>query len=508
MVVQSKHARALITAVVMVAAIMQILDTTIVTVALPHMQGQLRANAEQIGWVLTSYLISSGIFMPLTGYMTDRVGQRTYLMVSIAGFVAASMLCGLAANLDQMVVFRLAQGIAGAGLVPTAQAVLVNAYPPEERGHAMAVFGVGAMVGPIMGPTLGGYLTQVLNWRWTFFINVPVGALALAGAWWFVPDTPKKDRHTDWFGFLFLAVGVASMQFALDRGQQDGWFASHTIQVAMLLSVFGYGCLVLRNWEMGRKAIFRLSVFRDSNFAASSLILALFMFSMYGVLALQPLMLESLLNYPAFTTGLVLAPRGLASMVSMFLAGRLVTRVGARPLIVTGLISVFFGTVVTAQYSPQVDPWWIIWPILIQGFGLGLVFVPLATVSFATLPAADAAEAAGVRQLARTIGGSLGVSVGSAIMAREAQASWNQLGGHLTPFADTVRDFLHSLHLGVHTGGAAVLGHVLDHQARFVGMLDAFDIMAWSVVLALPLMFLIKKGTGRHPGREQAPVER
>ncbi|HKK13460.1 MAG TPA: DHA2 family efflux MFS transporter permease subunit [Gammaproteobacteria bacterium] len=503
MVVQDKRARFLVTAVVMVAAIMQILDTTIVTVALPHMQGQLGANREQIGWVLTSYLISSGIFMPLTGFMTDRFGQRTYLMVSIAGFTVASILCGLAANLDQIVLFRLAQGVAGAGLVPTAQAILVNAYPTEERGRAMAIFGVGAMVGPIMGPTLGGYLTQILNWRWTFFINVPVGLLALAGAWWFVPDTEKRERHPDWIGFAFLAVAVSAMQFVLDRGQQDGWFSSHVIQVSALLSVFGFACLILRNWEMGRHAVFRLSVFRDRNFAASTLVLALFMFSMYGVLALQPMMLESFLGYPAFTTGLALAPRGAASMLSMFLAGRLVNRLGARPLIVTGLACVFFGTLVTAYYTPQVDVWWVVWPILFQGFGLGLVFVPLATVSFSTLPPAEAAEAAGVRQLARTIGGSLGVSVGSAIMAAESQAAWNQLGGHLTPFSTSVSTLMERLHL--HHGAGAVLGRLLGYQAGFQGILDAFYVMGWSIALGLPLLLLIRKGAGQV--RPSEPVE-
>jgi len=499
MTVTDKKSRLIITAVVMVAAVMQILDTTIVTVALPHMQGQLGATSEQIGWVLTSYLISSGIFMPLTGFMTDRFGQKKYLMASIAGFTAASILCGLASSLDSIVVFRLAQGVAGAGLIPSAQAILVNAYPAEERGRAMAIFGVGAMVGPIMGPTLGGYLTQVLNWRWTFFINVPVGILAFVGAAMFVPDTEKRERKADWVGFAFLAIAVASMQYVLDQGQELGWFNSHKIQIVTVVSLFGYLCLILRNWEMGPKAIFDLAVFRDRNFAISTLILATFMFSMYGVLDLQPIMLESLLGYPAFTTGLVLAPRGIASMVSMFLAGRLINRVGARPLVTAGMFSVLFGTLVTTWYSPQVNAWWIVWPILIQGFGLGLVFVPLATVSFATLSPRQSAEAAGIRQLARTIGASLGVSIGGAVMARQSQAAWNQMSGHLTPFSDTLHRYLAPLHLHEHSGRAgAVLGHAIGAQSHFLGILDAFEIMAWSVVVGLPLLLLIRKGTGKH----------
>ncbi|MEZ4334962.1 MAG: MDR family MFS transporter [Myxococcota bacterium] len=482
----------------MAAAVLQILDTTIVVVALPHMQGELQANANQITWVLTSYLISSGIFMPLTGYLTDRLGRRTYLLISIAGFVLASMLCGLAASLDEIVIFRLAQGVAGAGLVPTAQAVLVDVYPPAERGHAMAIFGVGAMVGPILGPTLGGFLTETFSWRWVFFINLPVGILALLGTWRFVPRTEVRRRHSDWLGFGFLVVAVACMQLVLDRGQENGWFGSRTIQVAAALSVFGYLCLILRNLEMGRDAIFDLRVFRDRNFTLSTLVFAVFMFSMYGVLTLQPMMLESLLDYPTFTTGLVLAPRGAAAIVSMFLAGRSINRIGAKPLIVAGIVCTLIGTLVMTRYSLEIDPWWVIWPIVIQGFGLGLVFVPLATVCFATLPPEQSAEAAGVRQLGRAIGASLGVALSSAIVAREGQAAWNQMGGHLTPFSTALREALASLGLGLHDPRAgAVLARLLGREARFEGLLDAYWLLGWSVVVCLPLLMLVEKGVGK-----------
>lgn len=502
MTIRDERKRLWITAVVMSAAVLQILDTTIVVVALPHMQGQLGASADQITWVLTSYLISSGIFMPLTGYMTDRFGRKTYLLASIAGFVAASALCGLATNLDEIVLFRLLQGVAGAGLVPTAQAVLVDVYPPAERGRAMAIFGVGAMVGPILGPTLGGYLTQVLDWRWVFFINLPVGVLALLGAWRFIPQTESRPRRADWLGFGFLAIAVACMQFVLDRGQEDGWFSSHAIQLAALVSVFGFVCLVLRNLELGRDAIFDLGVFRDRNFSVSTLVFAVFMFGMYGVLTLQPMMLESLLGYPSFTTGLVLAPRGIAAMASMFLAGWGINRLGARPLILMGLVSTLFGTLVMTRYTLEIDTWWVIWPMLFQGFGLGLVFVPLATVCFATLRPEQSSEAAGVRQLGRSIGASLGVAVASAVVDREGQAAWNQMGGHLSPFSGALRHALGSLGLGLHdpkTG--ALLGGLLAREARFQGVIDAFVILGWSVVVCLPLLLLLAKGVGRQ-GRD------
>jgi len=498
MVIEKKSTRYLITLVVMAAAVMQILDTTIVTVALPHMQGSLGANADQISWVLTSYLISSGIFMPLTGYLTDRFGQKTYLIVSIIGFTIASMLCGLSVSLNEVLLFRLAQGVAGAGLVPSAQSILINIYPVEERGQAMAIFGVGAMFGPIMGPTLGGYLTQILSWRWTFFINLPVGVLALIGTWLFVPDTEKVERNTDLIGFAFLVVAVACFQIVLDRGQEVGWFSAHLIQITALLSAAAFIALIVRNWVMGSRAIFRLSVFRDRNFASSCLILMVFMLSMYGALDLQPQMLESLMNYPTFTTGILLAPRGFGSMAAMFLAGRMLRRTGARPLMTFGLVCVFIGTYVTTWYSPNVSPLWIAWPIAVQGFGLGFVFVPLATAAFATLPEEDTAEAAGIRQLGRTIGSSVGVSLGSVIMTRQSQAAWNQIGGHISRFNEALQHTLHRLHLGPTSPKAdALLGQMLNHQAHWRGILDAFWVLAFSTLLALPLLLLIQKGVGK-----------
>lgn len=501
MVVEDKRKRLIMAMIVLLAAIMQILDTTIVTVALPHMQGQLSANIDEINWVLTSYLISAGIFMPLTGFLTDRLGQRTYLLWSTAGFTVASMLCGLATSLDQIVFFRLLQGIAGAGLVPSAQAVLVDIYPEDERGKAMAIFGVGAMFGPIMGPTLGGYLTQVLDWRWTFFINLPVGIVAMIGIWMMIPETERKDRRTDWIGFLFLAVAVASMQFVFDRGQQLGWFGSLTIQVMTVTSIFGYLCLILRNHEMGRDAVFDLSIFKDRNYSVSALILAVFMFSLYGVLALQPQMLERFMGYPTFTTGLALAPRGIASMVAMFLAGRLINRVGAKPLIVLGIGLTILGTVAMTWYPLQIDLWWVIWPVVVQGFGLGFVFVPLATVTFATLPKRQSAEAAGVRQIARTIGAGLGVAVSGAIMAREGQAAWNQLGGHITASSQALHDQLGALGLSIHSPLVwAMIGRQIDLQSNFIGLIDAFWMLGWGMAVGLPLLLLLSKGVGRTNG--------
>ena len=500
MVIEDKSTRYLISSVVMISSVMQILDTTIVTVALPHMQGELGANTEQIGWVLTSYLISSGIFMPLTGFFTDRLGRKRFMVWSITGFTLASMLCGLATNVDQIVAFRLLQGVAGAGMMPTAQAVMITIYPEEERGHAMAIFGLGAMVGPIIGPTLGGYVTQILDWRWCFFINLPVGILALIGAIMFLPETEKVRRRIDWFGFAFLVAAIASMQFVLDRGRQDDWFASPLIQIMTLISVFAFVCLILRNLEMGKHAIFRLDVFRDRNFTLSTLIFATVMFGMYGAMALRPQLLERFLDYPTLTTGLVMMPRGVGTMISMQIAGYMVNRSGAKPLVLVGLVLVFIGSWAFTWYSPQIDPWWVIWPGLVQGFGMGLVFVPLSTITFATLPVTLSAEAAGIRQLGRTIGASIGISLSTSVFASQSQVAWNQLGGHVTAFSGAVQHYLGSFNLMPDSAGAGqLLAIELGKQSVFIGMLDAFFMMSLMMVFTLPLLMLLKKGVGRQP---------
>jgi DHA2 family multidrug resistance protein len=497
------YGRAWITAVIMTAAIMQIVDTTIVVVALPHMEGQLSASPDQITWVLTSYLVSSGIMMPLTGYFTDRLGQRRYLLLSIAGFVAASALCGLAASLDEIVAFRLLQGVAGAGLMPLAQAILVNLYPGEERGRAMAIFGVGAMVGPILGPTLGGYLTQVLSWRWTFFINVPIGIVAFLGTWIMVPESRTRARSMDWTGFGFLVLAVSAMQYALDHGTQYGWFGSRTIQIAVFASALGFAALIANGIARGRGAAFDLGLFRDRNYAASSLVFVFFIFSMYGMLALQPMFMESLLDYPTLTTGLVLAPRGLASMLSMLIAGRLINRFGARPLIVVGVLCTSLGTLATTGYDLDVDTWWLVWPLLLQGFGLGFVFVPLGTVAFATLRPDQSAEAAGVRQLVRTIAASIGTAASTAVATRESQVTWNQLRDSINPYNEAVARFLSHLHLHEASHrAAALLGQVLGRQTAVIGMLDAFKMFGLSLLITLPLLLLMKderKGAAAAP---------
>ncbi len=497
MMARAGSERALITVAVMSATVMQVLDTTIVNVALPHMEGQLSAAPDQITWVLTSYLVASGIFMPLTGYFTDRLGQKRYLLLSVLGFVVASALSGLSTSLTEIVVFRLLQGVFGASLVPLSQSILVNTYPPEERGKAMAIWGIGVMIGPILGPTLGGYLTQVLSWRWTFYINVPVGIFSMLAIWRAVPDTKRRPRTMDWFGLVLLSFAIGGLQFVLDRGNQDDWFDSHTIQIAALLSVIGFLGFAWHGLVHRERSLFDLRIFRDRNFSTSSLLLAVFGLGLYGMLVLQPMMLESLLGYPTFTTGLVMAPRGIASMLSMFLVGSLINRTGARPLIVVGILLSIIGTFATTHYNLYISPFWVVWPIVVQGLGMGMIFVPLAAVAFTTLRPEQSAEAAGMYSLLRTIGSSIGISIVTTVMTRQAQVVWNQLGGHLQPFNPSLYLYLDRLHLvPTDPRAAAVLGLELGRQARMVAFADAFTLIAWSFVAMLPMVLLLR-GSGR-----------
>ncbi len=484
----------------MSATVLQALDTTIVNVALPHMQGQLGATPDQIGWVLTSYLVASGVFMPLTGYFADRLGQKNFLLISIFGFVVASALCGISTNLAEIVVFRLMQGIFGAALVPMSQSVMVQTFPSEERGRAMAIWGIGVMVGPILGPTLGGYITEAINWRWTFYINLPVGILSLFLTWRMVPDTPRRERRMDWFGFALLTLAVGGLQFVLDRGSQDDWYGSWAIRGATALCTAGFVGFLYHGFKHPRKALFDPRIFHDRNFATSSLLLAVFGLGMYGAMVLQPMMLESLLNYPASTTGLIMAPRGIASMIGMILVGKLINRVEPRSLIAFGIILSVIGSHAMTMYDLQVDKWWLIWPIVVQGLGLGMIFVPLATVAFATLPTEQSAEAAGVYSLMRTIGSSVGISIAMTVMTRYMQVGWNQIGGKINVFNPALPAYLKRLGLTLgDPASAAVLAHTLARQSQMLGVIDAFKLISLSFVAMLPMVLLIGK-SARKPG--------
>ena len=316
--------KGLITVSIMLATIMQVLDTTIANVALPNMQGSLGAAQDQITWVLTSYIVAAAIMTPVTGWLSDRFGLRELFIVSTAGFVVASMACGFATSLEEMILFRVLQGLFGAALVPLSQTVLLDINPKEEHGRAMAIWGAGIMVGPIIGPTLGGWLTETFNWRFVFFVNLPVGILALAGLIAFLPKSPRRARSFDFFGFAMLSIAIGALQLMLDRGEQVDWFSSAETWIYLGLVISGFWAFVLHVTSGREHPFMEPAMFADSNFVTALVLIFMVGVILLAGLALLPPMLQNLFGYPVVTTGMVLAPRGVGTMISMIVVGRLV----------------------------------------------------------------------------------------------------------------------------------------------------------------------------------------
>lgn len=493
--------KGLITVSIMLATIMQVLDTTIANVALPSMQGSLGAAQDQINWVLTSYIVAAAIMTPVTGWLSDRMGLRELFIASVAGFVVTSMLCGMATSLVEMVTFRTLQGICGAALVPLSQTVLLNINTREEHGRAMAIWGAGIMVGPIIGPTLGGWLTETFDWRFVFYVNLPVGILALAGLILFLPRSPRRERSFDFFGFAMLSIAIGALQMMLDRGEQVEWFSSVETWIYLWLTISGAWAFV---WHItGREHAFMdPHLFRDSNF-----VMALVMIFMVGVillagLALMPPMLQNIFGYPVVTTGMVLAPRGVGTMISMIVVGRLVGKVDARLLILTGLVLTAISLWQMSQFSLNMDARPIIVSGVVQGLGLGLVFVPLSTTAFATLDVKYRADAAALFSLVRNIGSSIGISAVSVMLAHNIIIARGDITSALTPFNPNV-DQMSALGLDPATT-TAILNSTVQTQASFIAYVDDFRLMMYVTIVAIPLVLLLRKPKGAAPAGEAA----
>jgi DHA2 family multidrug resistance protein len=488
--------RGLITASIMLATVMQALDTTIANVALPHMQGALSATLDQVGWVLTSYIIAAAIMTPPTGFLAARFGRKRVFLAAVSGFTIASMLCGAATSLNEMVVFRLLQGAFGAGLVPLSQAVLLDTYPRERHASAMAMWGVGVMVGPILGPTLGGYLTEVYNWRWVFYINLPFGLLALLGILSFVPETARdRGRPLDWFGFTLLSLAIGTLQLMLDRGQSQDWFTSSEIITESVLSaLFLY--LFVVHMLTHRRPFLEPGLFRDRNFSIGLVFIFVVGIILLATLALLPPFLQNLMGYPVVTTGFVLAPRGVGTMIAMLLVGRLSGKVDPRAMILAGLCLTAVSLWEMSQFTLQVDAWSIVRTGVTQGLGLGFIFVPLSTITFATLRPQWRNEGTAMFSLMRNIGSSIGISVMVTLLARNTQANHALLSDQLTPFNSALQAAGHAWAPDT-LAGMLALNSEVTRQAAAIAYLSDFRMMMWVTLLALPLLALLRKPS--HP---------
>ncbi|MBI5889142.1 MAG: DHA2 family efflux MFS transporter permease subunit [Nitrosomonadales bacterium] len=497
--------RVLTAVAVMAATIMQVLDTTIINVALPNMAGQLDATPDNISWVLTSYLIASAIIMPLTGFITDRIGQKRFLLISVAGFVATSMLCGMAASLFQMVLFRFLQGVFGAALVPLSQSIMLQIFPGEQRGKAMAIWAMGVMVAPIMGPTLGGWLTEVISWRWTFYINLPVGIASFILALRHVHDTPTRERRMDWVGFAALATGFGMLQLVLDRGNEDDWFSSSTIVMASIVAAASLLFFVIYTLTGKHHPLFDLRIFKDRNYLVASMIMTTIGIGFFGGMVLQSLYLQNYLGYPTFEAGLYMAPRGLASFLVMVVVGKFSNRVAPRNFIFVGICASILGNYLMTNFSGDISAHELILPMMLQGMGMGLIFVPVSTIAFTTLPKEIAAEAAGIYSLIRAVGSSFGIAILATYFSRSAQQTWSLLRGEISPFNEALRGYLAPLHLGPQDPqGIALAAKAVMHEAQGLAYMDAFWFATANFVLMLPLLLLIrapKKQGGAAPVR-------
>ncbi|EGV33785.1 drug resistance transporter, EmrB/QacA subfamily [Thiorhodococcus drewsii AZ1] len=484
--------RILPAASVMLTTIMAIMDMTIVNVTLPHMMGALGATADQVTWVLTAYIVAEAVTIPLTGWLAARFGRRRVMLVGIAGFVIASAACGLSESLSQMVLFRLIQGIAGAPLIPLSQGVLVTLFPAEQRGKAMAIWGIGVMLGPVLGPTVGGLVTEHLDWRWVFYINLPVGLLNLAMVARSIRETPRQPAGTDWLGALLMIVGIGSLQTMLDRGNQEGWWDSGVILLLTLTAVVGLALFVWRGLT-AKQPIVDLRLFADRNLALASTLMLVFGLALFGTIAIQPLLMERLLGYPVETTGLVMAPRGLGAALGMLIVARISGRVDARWIIAIGMGLAGGATWVMSWYTLDISPGWLIWPGVVQGVGMGSIFVTLSTLAYVTLPASQTDAGAGLYNLSRSIGSSIGVSIAATWYSRFGQADWNQLGGHINPFNPALHHWLQVQGLTLSNPKAAVLlTNELSRQSSMLAFTQVFGMIALSFVLMLPLLLLLK----------------
>lgn len=493
---------------VMFATFMEVLDTTVVNVSLPHIAGNLSATIDESTWVLTSYLVANAIVLPLTGWLASYFGRKRLLMTSVAGFTLSSLLCGLAPNLSTLVAFRLMQGFTGGAMQPLSQAVLLEAFPPHERGKAMGFWGLGIVVAPILGPVLGGWLTDTYSWRWAFYINLPVGLASLAMANAFIFDPPYLRRETkniDYWGIGLLALWVGTLQLALDLGQQRDWFSSPLIAGLVITAVFALIAFLVREWTADEPVI-DLRVFKLRTYATGVFLMTTLGFVLYGSLVLLPIMLQTLLGYPSLEAGIAMAPRGMGSFIGMPVVGMIVGKTDARRLVAAGL---FVGAVTLfwlGQLSLDAGYWDIFFPQFVQGIGLSLIFVPLTTIAMDPIPRERMGNATSLFSLMRNLGGSVGIAVTGTLLARKQHAVAAVLGEHVTPYSEVARRTFENLRGSLLASGVdpvtatqkayATMAGLIQRQAAMVSFVELFRLLGAVFLVLLPLVLLMRRPSG------------
>jgi DHA2 family multidrug resistance protein len=498
---------------VMFATFMEVLDTTVVNVSLPHIAGNLSVSIDEATWALTSYLVANAIILPMTGWLAGMFGRKRLLMLSVVGFTTASFLCGLSPTLGTLILFRVVQGATGGALQPLSQAVLLEAFPPQDRGKAMGFWGLGIVVAPILGPVLGGWLTESYSWRWVFYINIPVGIASIVMTRLFIFDPPylrQENRRIDYWGIGMLALGIGALQILLDKGQEDDWFSSNFIVALAVISSVSLVALVWHELTTDNPVV-DLRVFKARSYAIGVFLMTIVGFVLYGSLVLLPIMLQTLLGYPPLQAGIAMAPRGVGSFFMMPITGVLTGRFDARKLLTVGLTVGGVTLLWLSRLNLQAGYWDIFWPQLIQGIGMALLFVPLTTVAMDPIPRERMGYATSLFNLMRNIGGSIGIAATGTMLARNNQSTTALLGAHVTLYDAPSRQAFEQMRAALMAAGNdvvtatnrayAILFGMVQRQATMVSFVGIFQLLGVLFLLLVPLVLLMKR-----PERAGGPV--
>jgi MFS transporter, DHA2 family, multidrug resistance protein len=482
--------RTLVLVSVILATTLYATTLTIANVALPQMQGDLSASIDQIAWVLTFNIVATAIATPPTGWLAARLGRKRLLVGAVFGFTVSTVLCGLASSLPELILWRTCQGLFGAPLVPLSQAITLDTYPKEQHGTAMAMWGIGVMLGPILGPTIGGYMTELYNWRWVFFVVAPFGVVALFGCLAFVPDTEREPgRRLDWFGFAALSVAVAATQLVFDRGQRLDWFESDEIVLWAALALLGYYLFVVHSLTTAHPFL-DMRMFRDRNFVVGLILMFVFGLLVFVPMVLIPTMLERLQGYPVLMVGLLLAPRGIGNMIALIVCGRLVAYVDPRIILALGFVAQGVSTWMMAGFNLDTGTWDVFWAGLLQGFGVGMMFLPLSLITFETLPAGLRTDGSALFHLLRNIGSSIGISLAVTFLVRSTQHNRAELAMYVSPYNEIPS--LYGLDLSS-LGDLLAIGREIERQAAMIAYVNDFHIMTLLAFGALPLILLARR---------------
>jgi DHA2 family multidrug resistance protein len=501
----------MIAVAVMFGTFMEVLDTTVVNVSLPHIAGSLSVTPDEATWALTSYLVANAIVLPITGWLSNYFGRKRLLMSAVVGFTASSFMCGFAPSLEFLVIFRIVQGLTGGVLQPVSQAVMLEAFPPAQRGKAMGFWGLGIVVAPMLGPVLGGWLTDNYSWRWVFYINIPVGILSIIMTRMFIFDPPYIRRTTskvDTWGIGMLAVGIGALQIVLDKGQQEDWFSSAWIKSLAALAAIMLITFVIHELRT-KDPVLHLRVFKERTYATGVFLMTTLGFVLYGSLVLLPLFLQTVLGYPAIEAGIAMAPRGLGSFIAMPLVGFLTAKIDSRKLLVVGLLGGAVTLFMLGSLNLQVGYWDIFWPQFLQGLSMGLIFVPLTTVTMSLIPREEMGNATSLFNLMRNMGGSVGIAAIATMLSRNTQKQYNILGAHITAFDAQVRSMLEQIRSAFMARGMdfttatqaaySALSGMVSQQAVMVAFVQLFRVLALVFAIVVPLVFIMRRPKAGQP---------